>query len=46
MATFNAAHCASVRPICPRQLYDMLFRFHEHEQNSSSRARWGRAVNL
>ena len=41
--TYNAAYYASVRPTYPRQLFDMLFRFHSRD---SQKARWGRAVDL
>lgn len=41
-ATYNAATYASIRPTYPRQLYDLIFRYHEQGR----KARWGTAVDL
>ena len=52
-ATFNAKNYSAARPTFPKQLFDLVFRFHEHGTlNQASpgtlkeKARWDTAVDL
>ena len=41
-ASYNAAKYAAIRPNFPRQLYSLVFQYHERAQG----ARWDTAVDL